>query len=261
MLAELPFATAEDIAAEYKPGVDVSVKGALRTLRAKRVVSDGIGVRPRGVGGRVSGARHVYSSLNLDAVRLYRRGDETGARRLARRAASLERRKEARRTAEELARELARGESLYPALDRLLRTDARRFVVALTAHTEAQRRDVEETLGLGAAMFARIASLAEGELVELRLEGSGAALPIRHVDLSPHTTLCLGAGVSLRWEPLGHGLTLLKSDAALDLGDEPAVRPYERALPAEDARVELTGALSVQATVRRPPPVPIAGSR
>jgi hypothetical protein len=262
VLAELPFTSAEDIVAEYKPGVDVSVKGALRTLRGKEVITDGIAVRPRDAGGRVHGAHQLYSSLNLDAVRLHRRGDVRGARRLARRAAIVERRKATRLLAEALAAGFAEQRPLYDALAQLLATDVRDVVQAVTEQTEAERRDLGGKLGLGPPTFARIVKL-HGAVAELQLEGSETAIPVRHRDLSPHAALMLGAGMSLRWEPLGPGLTLLKASPALDLEapEQAAIHPYERPLPSEDARVQLAGALSVEPTLRRPRGVTIGGSQ
>jgi len=47
---ELPFVTAGEIAAEYRPGGGVSVKAALRRVRDRGLVSAGVAEYPRDVG-------------------------------------------------------------------------------------------------------------------------------------------------------------------------------------------------------------------
>lgn len=259
MLAELPFTTAEDIAAEYKPGSGVTVKAALRTLRGKDVISEGLGVRPRGSGGRVSGERHLYSSLNLDAVRLHRRGDDKAARRLARRAAGLERRKETQWLAAELAPVFGQHTALHDAIQAVWSSDARSAARVVAEQTEAVRSALQATLG--ARTFAYIVKL-HGDLADLRIEGSGRVMPMPTSDLLPNVHLMIGAGVSLRWESLGNGFTLLKAAAALELEDDAEeLYPYERPLPSEDSRVELTGALASEPTIRSPRRISIGGSK
>ena len=72
VIVELPLVTAAEIAAEYRPGGEATVKATLRRLRERDLISAGVAEHPREVAGRVAGTWHVYSALNLDAVRAAR---------------------------------------------------------------------------------------------------------------------------------------------------------------------------------------------
>ena len=262
VLTELPFITAEDIAAEYRPGAKVGVKSAMRTLRGKGIVSDGLAVRSRGQGGRMVGSGHLYSALNVDAVQLYRRGDEKGAKELAKRAAKLERRKDVKALALALGTTYSRHGVLYRAIGDLMNDETRTVVRAVAEETEAERQQLTTKFGLRVPTFGRVCEL-HGDLAELRLEETGKVMHIPKADLWA-TDASLGACVALHWEPLGKGLTLLKAGAALDLDDDRklgSTYPYSRALPADNSRVDLTDVLSTNATIRRPRRVSIGGSK
>lgn len=92
VIVELPLVTIAEIAAGYRPGGGVTAKAVLRRLREREFVSEGVTEHPRGVDGRVAGAWHVYSALNLDAARAARRHDEAGAKAIAQAASRIERR-------------------------------------------------------------------------------------------------------------------------------------------------------------------------
>jgi hypothetical protein len=68
----------------------------LRTLRRHAALSDGISVPLRSASGRLLGRLRLYSALNKDAARLFRRHDPVAAARLARRARQIERSTSAR---------------------------------------------------------------------------------------------------------------------------------------------------------------------
>lgn len=254
MLAELPFTTAEAIAAEYKPGVRVTSKAALRTLRGKAIVSDGVTIRPRRERGRVEGGQHIYSSLNLDAVRLYRRGDEEAARKVAERAQALERGEVAAR----LARSLA--EKAEPGVD-LLRTVTVNYDELLEAltnlfqATERERETMRDVVDFGTATFARVFGVS-GDVAELRLEDRGTTVPIPVRGPEERTRMAVGSVVALRWEDLGAGMTLLKAAPAFETG---AVYPYDRPLPGEEPPTVVEGILASAPTMRRPRAIPISG--
>jgi hypothetical protein len=65
-------------------------EGAFRTLRAKRLVSPGLHVEPRGARGRLLGRTSFYSALNVDAARAVRLGHGNIAKALAGRAEEIE---------------------------------------------------------------------------------------------------------------------------------------------------------------------------
>jgi hypothetical protein len=257
VLAELPFTTADAIAAEYKPGARVTPKAALRTLRDKAVVSEGVRISPRDDRGRVVGARHLYSSINLDAVRLFRDGKAAEARRLAAKAQAIETSAAAARFTKELTTKLHENAPLYEVIttnyDALLEG-----LTEMTRETEAVRVQGR----VGRAVFARVVAYLEGDLAQLALEdGAGTfAMPIG--DLG-EWTLRVGAGVSMRWEVLGSGMSLLKAAPAIDVEIEQAsdAYPFDRPLPAETERLSIPGLLRGTPTVRRPRTIPIAGDK
>jgi len=63
----------------YDPLRPGSTKARFQMLRAAGVVSAGVSLPRRGSSGHVRGRLHLYSELNREAVRLYRRGQPTAA--------------------------------------------------------------------------------------------------------------------------------------------------------------------------------------
>ncbi|HWT92634.1 MAG TPA: hypothetical protein VN238_06530 [Solirubrobacteraceae bacterium] len=261
MLAELPFTTAEAIAAEYKPGVRLTSKAAIRTLRSKSVVSDGVSIRPRREHGRVAGGQHIYSALNLDAVRLYRRGDEAAARKIAERAQALERGDGAARLAKALADE---PEPVVGSGWMVFRTSnydgvLEKALAELSQATEHEREAMGDAVDLGRATFARVVKV-HSDVVELRLDEGGATVPLPAHELPERMAPAVGSVVALRWEDLGAGMTLLKAAPAFETGARsgPAY-PYDRPLLGEEPPTVVEGILASAPTIRRPRAIPIRG--
>jgi hypothetical protein len=262
VIIELPLVTAAEIAAEYRPGGEATVKATLRRLRERDLISAGVAEHPRGVAGRVAGAWHVYSALNLDAVRAARAHDEPAAKAIAKRAAHIE----SRRTTVEFVRRLAelggsaslrRRFEWASSLDEELRT----ALVAVVAETVAERnRLVHDPTSV--PRLALVAAM-HGELAELMLEGAEAPVSIPIPDLELLDSAFVGAALTLRFERFGRGQTLLKAAPAikLDDGDDSRIYPYERPLPNTDAPMALAAAIGAAATMRRPRRIPIAGPR
>jgi hypothetical protein len=262
VIVELPLVTAAEIAAEYRPGGGVTVKATLRRMRDRGLVSAGVAEHPRGVGGRVSGAWHVYSALNLDAARAARADDETAARVIAKAATRIERRRATVKFVGRLA-ELGGSASLRRRFELAwsLDEDLRQALRAVVAETLAERNRLVHDR-LGAPRLALVAKL-HGEIAELMLEGADAPVAIPIPDLALLDSAFVGAALALRFERFGRGQTLLKAAPAikLDDGDDLRIYPYERPLPDADAPIGLVSAVAAAPTVRRPSRIPIAGRR
>ncbi len=89
MIAAWPVVVRDRIVHAFKPGGSMAAEAPFRTLRRHAWVSPGVRVTlfaDRGLAGQMT----FFSSLNVVAARLARRGDAPGAERVARVAADLE---------------------------------------------------------------------------------------------------------------------------------------------------------------------------
>ena len=262
VIVELPFVTAADIAAEYRPGGGATVKATLRRLRERELVSAGVAEYPRGAGGRVAGAWHVYSALNLDAVRAARAEDEPAAKAIAKSAGRIERRHGTVEFVRLLA-DLGSSVSLRRRFEWASSLDAelREALLAVVAETGAERnRLVHDPAGV--PRLALVAAL-RGEIAELMLEGADAPVSVPIPDLEVLDSAFVGAALALRFERFGRGQTLLKAAPAIELdgGEESRLYPYERPLPDANAPFALASAVAAPPTMRRPRRIAIAGQR
>jgi len=263
MIVELPLITAEEIAAEYRPGGGVTVKAIMRRLREKELVSEGVGEHPRGPKGTVVGALHVYSALNLDAARAARSGDLAAARKLAKSAKRIEQ----RRATTQIVRGIA-GMGGAPSMRTRLQWVAdydemlREALENVVAETAAERRKLVEGARFSAPRLAYIVKI-HGAVAEVQLDGANESISLPVVDLDMLDSAFVGAALALRWEPFGPGRTLITAAPAMKLGDgdESAIYPYERPLPDAAAPIALAGALVAGATINRPRRIQIAGRR
>lgn len=88
-IAAWPVVVRDRIVHAFKPGAPPSAEAPFRTLRRHKWVSQGVRVTlfaDRGLAGQLT----LFSSLNVMAARLARRGDSPAAERAARAAADLE---------------------------------------------------------------------------------------------------------------------------------------------------------------------------
>jgi hypothetical protein len=261
VIVELPLVTAAEIAAEYRPGGGVTAKAVLRRLRERGLVSAGVTEHPRGVGGRVTGAWHVYSALNLDAARAARGEDEAGAKTIAKAAARIEQRGATVAFVRRLAGlggsvSLRRRFEWASSLDEDLARALRQVVDATVVERNRLVHDPASVPRL-----ALVAAL-HGELAELMLEGVDASVSIPIPDLEALDSAFVGAALALRFEAFGRGQTLLKALPAIKLdGEDSRIYPYERPLPGVAAPLALASAVAGAPTIRRPRRIPIAGRR
>ena len=264
VLAELPFTIADQIAAEYKPGAGVSAKAALRALRDKQLITQGVRRPILGGKGRLAGELHFYSSLNVDAVRLHRMGHEQAARKLLQAARRIERQKETRTIADGLAARSGLATiGLHTAFSEMLATKRGDVLRAVTEDTELRRRSIGEADGVEAPAYAKITKLHD-DVAELKLENSETVFAFTRAELQAATLMVLvGAAIALVREHLGPGMMLLRTSGALDLGATvaPAVYPHGRPLPEHREPVALEGALTVAATIPAPRRLAISGAK
>jgi hypothetical protein len=262
VIVELPLVTAAEIAAEYRPGGGATVKATLRRLRERELISPGVTEFPRGTRGRVAGAWHVYSALNLDAVRAARAEDEAGAKVIVKAAARIERRSATVDFVRRLAglggtASLRRRFEWAASLDEDLARALREVVDA----TLAERNRLVHA----PASVPRLALVValHGELAELTLEGADVPVSLPIPDLELLDSAFVGAALALRFEPFGRGQTLLKALPAikLDGGDDARIYPYARPLPDADAPIALAATVATAPTIGRPRRIPIAGQR
>jgi hypothetical protein len=257
MLSELPFVSADEIAAEYRPGSSVTKKSALRTLGEKGVISAGIDSRIRGAQGSFGGSLHLYSAINLDAVRLHRRGDDNAAVKAARRAAKIERLMSEADVVPSIAEHWkASSDNLREAVTLALNGPAQAAMRQVIEATTLQREALRKAVDLPLAHFAVIQSVHDATAV-LRLASGGALVQLATGDLAPTIAAREGAAIAMRWERLAPGMTLLTTSPAIDLGGETG--PYDPPLPADAARIDITGALAGGPTIRRPQRIKISG--
>jgi hypothetical protein len=264
VIVELPLVTGEDIVAEFRPGGGITVKAALRRLREQGLISAGLTEHPRASVGRIAGAMHLYSALNVDAARAARSDEVALARELAKAASRVE---HLRRTAQvvhglaslggqtTLRRRFEWAASLEPSLRDSLRAIAEETVATRSRLVHGDPRDPPR-LGLVTKLH--------DELAELQIEGVAAPVPIPTADLAALDSAFVGALLALRFEPFGRGQTLIKSAPAIRIdgdGDEGRIYPYERPLPDATGAVALAGALAAEPTIRRPRRIEIAGRR
>lgn len=264
VLAELPFTIADQIAAEYKPGAGVSTKAALRTLRDKELITQGVSRPILGEKGKLAGELHFYSSLNVDAVRLHRMGYEPAARKLVQAARRIERQKETRTIADGLmARPELATTGLHTAFSEMLATKRGDVLRSVTEGTERHRREIGAADGVEAPTYAKIMKL-HGDVAELKLENSEFIVPFPRSELLGAMLMVLvGATIALVREQLGPGITLLRTSGALDLGAGaiPAVYPHARPMPEDREPVVLEGVLTAAATIPTPRRLAISGKK
>ncbi len=214
MPIELPLVTRREIVREYRPESAVTEASAIRGLRAKHVLSDGLTVEMRGVGGRLGGRLHVsYRALNRDAARALRRHDLKLAVQLGKAAAALERSPEMRR----LHSALAAGGAVdsTAALARALSVPSVAKDVALLQrkHIEA-RTQIAKTLA-PIVLAGRIAGL-DATTVVLKFPHHASPLTLPRLVADEAGVAALGAAVSAMWEVLSGGRTLITIEPAVD---------------------------------------------
>ncbi len=213
MPIELPLVTRREIAREYRPESAVTEASAIRGLRAKQVLSDGLSVEMRSVGGRLGGRLHVYSALNRDAARALRRHDLKLAVRLGKAAAALEQSPEMLRLASALAVGGAVGSTAALARALSVPSVAKDVALLQRKHIEA-RTQIAQTLA-PTVLAGRIAGL-DATTVILKFPHHASPLTLPRLVADEAGVAALGAAVSAMWEILSGGRTLITIEPAVD---------------------------------------------
>jgi hypothetical protein len=208
----LPFVTRREIAREYRPDGTVSEESAIRSLRGKKSLSDGISIAARARKGQLGGRAHLYSALNREAARAARRHDVKLAVRIAKAARGLESAPEAKRLTSFLVEAVAltSAADLAKVLsDPKLLPDVQALQVK---HAEALKslKLSQPTLLTGhVASFTQIGALLE-------LEGLPTQISIPRVVVEQAGLGAVGAAVAAMWEILPGGRTLMTVEPAVD---------------------------------------------
>jgi hypothetical protein len=261
-----PIASAEDIAAEFRPDGRTQTKGALRTLKGLHAMSGGVSGPLRDARGRVRGKTHLYCSLNLDAARAARHDKPELAMRLAAEASKIEQGPDMAKVAECVVAVMSKGE--IPRRD--LRKSAEGTAVLLKlakrvdkvrARLLAEELDAEPLSG-------RVTAI-EGSIGVVLIKNLSTTWSVSADDLRDQDSLWVGAPILLRSEHWGRGKTLLTTEPALDpaigelgvasIATATEVSVYDRPIATRQRPTVVPVALLArEPTIRRPDRISIA---
>ena len=251
MIAAWPVVTRDRIVRAFKPGGSAAAEAPFRTLRRHNWVSKGVRVTllaDRGLAGQLT----VFSSLNVMAARLARRGNAPDAERAARAAADLEAGPEfavLRRCLTSLpdqeAEQVVSGQLLEGTPTAL--TDALR---AIAGRTEQVRADDIVLFSPAEVIFAgHIAEVSDGYV--LVAQGEGLATMVPRWMASATRRDRQGALLALVADRLDGASAVVEAVPAIEIGDPPAAdefSPFGRG----DARTRKITAADARLLAREP---------
>ena len=260
----MPVVGRRAIVLAYDPLRPGSTKARFQMLRAAGVVSAGVSLPRRGTAGRVRGRFHLYSELNRESVRLYRRGQPAAARALARSAAELEGRREFTRLVERLATvgpvAEADAEIAWPDVEQLFRDEelARLIRAAAVALVELLRNQAAHLGGAVHTVMGTVVALQSSVAV---LESTDGTFLVPLEQLSRLRLDRIGAAVELQWEAVEPAIALVSAVPAVPLDPlEESVLPSPYASPAppviSEERWRTLRSLAASPGVE-PPPLPV----
>jgi hypothetical protein len=180
MIATWPVVARDRIVLAFKPGRAAAAEAPFRTLRRHEWVSQGVRVTRfanRGLAGQMT----FFSSLNIMAARLARRGDAPGAERVARAAANLEAGPEFA-VLRSLLPELPEGEAerlvggIFPEDGPAALTEALRAVASRTEQVRAN--DIVLSSPAEVAFAGRIAEVNEQFVLLIKGNGTATMVPL-----------------------------------------------------------------------------------
>ena len=244
LIAVWPVVARHRIVRAFKPGGSSSAEGPFRTLRRHEWVSSGVRVSrhtDRGLAGQVT----VFSSLNLVAARLARRGDAAAAERVARTAADLES-GQGFALLQRLLSDLPTGEAeqvIDGVLPESAPADLAEALRAVASRTERVRADCIPLSSPLEVLFAgQIVEATEGYVVLKQIDGLATVVP-RWMAASARRDR-LGDLLALVSDRLDGASAVIEAMGAIDVGDiyhgfSPFARGDGRALSinAEDAHL------------------------
>jgi len=259
----VPLVSRRSIVDAYDPLHQGSVKARFQSLRAVGVVSAGVSRVLRRKRGQVAGTLHLYSELNREAARLYRRGDAASARVMAAEAAELEHTPDI----QELVGRLASMDSApnfdeelaWVDIQRLVTDSDFRALVQSASIAAATWRQQSRSIALGIESIGGIVSAVQSSIAVIETMRGAFAFPISQ--LSRMRLDQVGAAVEVEWEKVqasGSLVSVLPAIAVENAPDVIALTPYASAgappLPAERwARLRnLASTPGIE-----PPPLPV----
>jgi hypothetical protein len=213
MFIAQPLLDREQLGRALKPGTKASQENALRGLRKKGLLTEGLQVARRGPDGRVAGRASLYSSLNRDVLVLLGKGLRPDAEQLARQALRIERMGATRDLSAAFAERLADGP--FAAWEQVAR-DHQAELAKVVRQIERSRNRLVHQGKLGERWSGRVTSLA-GPVAELRTE-DGRRLAVPVAALAARSLDVVGGLVSFSLEDLGGGESLMRIEPALEIG-------------------------------------------
>jgi hypothetical protein len=223
-----PLVTGAEIVRAYDPLAGDRWKRRLRYLQEHRVISSGIRRSVRGQGGTLQGTVHLYSELNRESARLFRRHDKDAARRFAAEAMELEQSEDFRILVDALAEVVATRTRLVHeqydvSSDLQALADAsptlRDTLVSAANALEAYRQQVRESIS-GIAGVVRTVSDA---FAEIQTDEGILAFPASRLESVGLGRV--GAAVSLEWESVAAGTDIVSAMGAIQLSGAQPVGP------------------------------------
>ena len=223
-----PLVTGAEIVRAYDPLAGARWKRRLRYLQERRVISSGVRRSVQGQGGTLRGTVHLYSELNRESARLFRRQDEDAARRFAAEAMELEQSEDFRILVDALAEAVATRNRLvheqYDVSSDLQAladaSPALRATLAAAANAlEAYRQQVRDSIS-GIAGVVRAVSDA---FAEIQTDEGILAFPASRLESVGLGRV--GAAVSLEWESVAAGTDIVSAMGAIQLTEPQPVGP------------------------------------
>lgn len=244
-IAAWPVVVRDRIVHAFKPGGSPAAEAPFRTLRRHEWVSRGVRVTlfaDRGLAGQMT----FFSSLNVVAARLARRGNAPAAEHVARAAAHLEAGPEfaiLRRLLSELqereAEQVVSG--LLPEDAPVALAEALR---AVASRTERVRADDILLSSPAEMIFGRIAEVAAGYVVVVQAKGPTTMVPRWMASAARCDRV--GALVALVADKLDGASAVVEAVPAIDIDDAPAADGFSpfgrgdartRSITADDVRL------------------------
>jgi hypothetical protein len=298
-VVEEPFVTRQSILRVLNP-VQATSERPLARLRRADAASDGLRVELRTRAGQLMGRAQLYSSLNTDAARAFRRRDPDLARALAGRAQAIERSEAASRVRHAVAEVAAtlpvstRSEDAPPALRQFVAMKGRvagtpkraddltewvarsaswltlNYDRLLEAVLDLDRQAVEARADLTPASAEQGASTFFGVVARLdalhgEIDGAGQTHLVSRDLLEREGLAAIGQPVAILEEILPGGVFSNVSPAvAIEEHEQVHRSPYEEPLPDDGFVVARLGARDrewVRGTLDRPSTVPRAPLR
>jgi hypothetical protein len=264
MIAAWPVVVRDRIVHAFKPGGSPAAEAPFRTLRRHEWVSQGVRVTlfaDRGLAGQLT----FFSSLNVMAARLARRGNASAAERVARAAADLETGPEfavLRRRLSELpdreAEQVVSG--LLPEEAPAALTEALRAVASRTEQVRAN--DILLSSPAEVVFAGRIAEISDGYVVVVQMKGPATMVPRWMAGAAQRDRV--GALLALVADKLDGASAVVEAVPAIDIDDAPGADGFSpfgrgdartRVITAYDARLLAEEPQSLQILV----PVTIDG--